>query len=448
VAVFWLLVGATALAITGVKLLEPSFFDTRIFSYTRLRAVASLSLIYGWLLQSGLAALFYVLPRVVGARIRSEPAGQLALLAINGAVGLGVVATLFLGISGHEFLELPRLLGLLLAGGLGLVALVVFGTAMSREESGLFASVWYLIGGAIWAPLAIAAASLPAFAGVRDSIAHLFSLNALLLASLSAIGIGCLYYLIPRATGSPLYSQRLAIVGFWWLAISAPLAGQSRQIFGPGQDWLETLAIAASIGLLVPVVTLVVNLFGTLQGAWGKVPDHPSLRFAIGGTVVWVAAVLWGMVQGFRSVAQITGATEWITGQMWLLALALTLWFAATITYSFPRLMGRRWFSRAQITGHFWLTAIGAGLIAIGALGSGLASGSLSHASGVAGGPLFLGTNANLLTAAVRPYRALSLLGILVFAIGQWIFAGNLFRSTGRGDPHPIEVIAPSEVRG
>lgn len=443
--VFWLLAGAAALLVAWLKLVDPDLLSTQVLAYPRVRAVASLALLYGWLILSSLGAIFYVVPRITGARIRSESNGQAAAWLINIGVALAVTTTLLGRIVGHEFLELPRWLAWMLVAALALCAANLIRTIERRTEPRLYASLWYFIGAIVWAPLTLAAAALPSFSGVRDSIAHLFGVGSLLAAVFPAVGIGVIYYVVPRASGRPLYSHRLALIGFWWLAFTAPLTGQVRHIFGPSQDWVQTLAITASISLIVPVVTVVVNVFATLHGGWDKVPDHPSIRFAVGGVVVWAVAVLQGTVLSFRSVARVVGSTTFVTTQVWLLVVAFTLWSSAAITYAFPRLVGRRFLRRDRITLHFWFTLAGGVLIAVGGWGAGIVTGSIWQTAAVLGKPASSGSGFSLVLSATDRFVAVAFFGVLLFTVAQWVFASNLFRSTTRGEPRPVEVIAPQE---
>jgi cbb3-type cytochrome oxidase subunit 1 len=444
-AVFWLLAGSTAWLVAWLKLIDPDFLSTKVLSYPRVRAVASLSLVYGWLLLSALATIFYVMPRVTGARMRSERGGQTSAWLINIGLSLAIVLTLLNGVAGHEFLELPRWLGWVLVVSLSLNALNVVRTIERRTEKRLYASVWYFVGAIVWAPLVIAAGVLPSFAGVRDSIAHLFGVGALMNAVIPAVAVGAIYYVVPRATGRPLYSHQLALLGFWWLAFIGPLGGQARHIFGPSQDWVQTLAITGSIGMLLPVITVVVNVFGTLRGGWDKVPDHPSVRLAVGGTVAWAVAVLQGTALSFRSVARIVGSTTWVTTQVWLLVIAFTLCLTATITFAFPRLVGRRWHRRDRVTAHFWLTVMGATLVALGGLGAGIVAGTIWQTGAVLGKTTGIGKEFSLVLEATDRFVAVAVVGVLLFLVAQWIFASNLFRSTTLGEPGPIEVVAPEQ---
>lgn len=441
----WLVLGSLALAVASAKLVAPEFLSTRILSYPRLRAVASLSLIYGWLTQVAIAGILYVVPRVTGARIRSEGSTQAAGMGMNTVLALGIAVTLLSGVSGRDFLEMPAWLGIPFSLAMFGVTANVLRSLMVRAEPKLYSSLYYFVGALIWGPLALGLGTAIPAGGVRASVIHLFALNAYLYMFLGASAIGTALYLAPRVSGNPLYSHRLAVIGFWWLVITAPLAAQSRQILGPGPDWLETVSIACAIGLLFPVLTTVVNVFGTLHGGWGKAADNPSIKFLVGGVVVFAIAVLDGTVLSFRSVAAVFGATDWASGQVWLLVLGLSLLGASLITYAFPRLLGRSWYARAHVSAHFWTTVLAAAVIAFGAWASGLAQGLVLDTGGRAASPASPGDAFQLVLEAAKPWRGVFFAGALLFAVGQFVFGFNLLRSTAAGEPRPIEMVAPME---
>ncbi len=446
-AVVWLVVGVVSFALASAKLVEPGLLTTRMLSYGRLRAVASITLQYGWLGLGGTAAIFYVLPRVTGVRMRSETSGIMAALLLNLVVALGVLITLVVGTTGPEFSELPRYLDVALVVALLLIAANVLRTAAKRTEPTLYVSVWHFCGAVIWAPIAIALGNLPELGGVAGSIASLFSINATLLVWFASAGLGALYYLLPKATEAPLFSHRLAMVGFWALAFLGPLAGQSRQVFGPSQDWLQTLSTAASIGLLIPALTTAINVFGTLRGSWSRLTSNPSVLYLVGGTLFFVLGIGQQILLSFRSVARFLGTTEIVTSGVWVFIFgALGLWTAGLVVFAFPRLMGHNWSSRPMVTAHFWLTTLGTLLLAVSVWGSGLVSAVLTNAGVVLESPVAFGERFAIVATSMAPFQSGAALGAAVLAIGQLIFAINLFRSTTMGAPRPIEIVTGGEV--
>lgn len=443
-AVFWLVLGSTSLALAGIKLVEPNFLNTRLLSYPRLTAVASISLIYGWLTLAGLASIFYAVPRLTGARIGSEPGGQLSGFLINFTLALGVAITFFGGVQDQQFSELPAYLDAPLALAL-LIATGNVGRSVSRSiEPRLYASVYFFFGGLIWIILSLAAGNLHALRGVSDSIAHLFSINTTIFLWVSSVGIGALYYVVPRASGSPLYSHRLALVGFWSMAIAAPMSGSSRQVFGPQPQWLVTISIASSILLLMPVMALLVNLFGTLRLAWDRVADHPSIRFFVSGSIFWAVGVALWVLTGFRGTAKTFGATDWETTPVWVIVLgAGTLWAMGLIVFALPRLMGRRWLYRGRVSAGQWLNTVGVAMATVGWLGAGAVA-AVAWTVGESGSNV--GAGYEVVIQNSGGFRALSMIGLILLSVGHWIFALHMIRTTAAGEPHPIEVVTPVEA--
>lgn len=440
------MLGSTSLALASVKLVEPNFLNTQLLSYPRLTAVASISLMYGWLTFAGLAVIFYSIPRLMGARIGSEPSGQLSGLLINLTLALGVAITLFGGVQDQQFSELPPYLDAVLVVALLIAALNVSRSISRRVEERIYVSAHYFIGGLLWLILSLAAGNLHALRGVSDSIAHLFSINTTILLWISSIGIGGLYYVIPRACGAPLYSHRLATVGFWSMAISAPLAGSNRLVFGPQPDWLVTISIASSIVMLMPVLALLVNVMGTLRPAWDRVADHPSLRFLVAGSVFWASGVALWVLNGFRGTAKTFGTTDWETAPIWMIILGGgTLWSMGLIVFAFPRLMGRRWLYRSRVSAGQWLTIVGAALAVVGWLGAGAVS-AVAWTIGAGEAGSNVGAGYAVILENAGGFRALSVVGLVLLAVGHWIFALHMIRSTASGDPHPVEVVTPVEA--
>ncbi|HVE76759.1 MAG TPA: cbb3-type cytochrome c oxidase subunit I [Actinomycetota bacterium] len=445
-SIVWLLLGSTALLFAEAKLVSPGLLDVKAFTYPRLAAIASVSFQFGWLTLAGLAAIYYVLPRITGAPMRGETAGVAAGIIINICVLLGITLIMFGGSQGLQWAELPTYLIAPIVFALLLVASAVFRTIGARTEGDLYVSARFFGGAAIWGPLGLAAGHLNPFRDVPDSVAHLFSVNSTLLLWFSAIGVGALLYVVPRAAGSPLYSNRLANIGFWMFAIAAPLAGASRQIFGPSPAWLQTISVAASIALLAPVVAVVVNTFATVGDGWRKLDDNPSLRFFIAGTVVWALGVGVGVLQSMRSVARAVGLSEVSTMQIWLIIFGVSLWFMGLIVFCLPRLLGKRWVGSDRLTAHLWTTLTGIAVLVGSGLASALATQSAIHGGAVAGTPISFGDGFLGASSGDRMLRLSGLAGALLIVVGQWIFLRNTMRATTSGEPRPVEVVLGDEA--
>lgn len=442
-SVAWLLVGAFSFAAVAAKLVAPGSLATAALSYGRLRAISSIALQYGWLDLASLAAVFYVIPRVTGVRMRSEKGGLVAAGLINVAVLFGAVITMASGVKGSVFQELPAFLDVLIVAAHLMVAMDVVRAVAKRREPRIYASAWYMAAGAIWFPIAMALGNLTSFSGVPDAIATMFALNSVLLLWFAAVGIGTVYYILPRISGAPLYSHPLALAGLAVLGFAGPMAAQGRMVFGPSQDWLQTLGTAASIGLLFPAVTLMVNVFGTLRGSWEHVPAHPSAKFAVGGTVLFFIAILQQVGQSFRSVSRSIGLTDWVDGQIWLLIIgSFTLWAVAGLVYAVPRIVGRRWQSGTVLSIHFWFTVIGASLFSISTVVSGLMTAGAVNTAVSLAKPIVSGLPFEVLLNMVARFRLLGFVGAALLAVGQAVFVLTLFRTTQTGEQRAREIVS------
>lgn len=442
-SLFWFVVGASALAVAQTTLVFPGALPDPTLGFARMSGVASVALQYGWLFLTGLAAVFFVVPRVTGVRIRSEVGGQVAGLLINLVVLVAVTITVFGGIQDNPFSEVPPYLDLVLVVAFAICAAVVLRTVAKRAEDRLFVSVYFFLGALLWTPLALAVGNLQGYPGVADTIASRFGIGSILGLWTASVGIGAVFYVVPRATGAPLHSHRLGVASFWALALLAPLTSASWGVFGPYPDWLETIAIAASVGMITVALMVLVNLFGTLRGVWERIPSHPSVKFLVAGTVFWSGSVLWGAVASLRAVARAVGLTEWVTGQIWLTILGASLWGAGIIAYMLPKLVGRRWLMGASLTSSFWLAVGGVVVIAGAAVASGLGTAAVWNAGVSAQQPLSSGGAWSVVLDTVDQARWLALVGALGFAVAAWLYVVNFIRSSVQGDPYPIEVVSP-----
>ena len=148
----------------------------------------------------------------------------------------------------------------------------------------------------------------PWYYGVNQQIVAGFALAGTA-AGLTMLGVGTAYYVLPKATGQPIYSERVALVGFWSFVFAAPWIGQIQAIFGPGQDYLETAAITFAGWLLIPALCVFVNFWGTLRNAWDpKAISEPAVKFVVGGFSLFL---LFATIQIRRRVAAIDAGRSW-----------------------------------------------------------------------------------------------------------------------------------------
>lgn len=449
VATLFLLVAGFVTLLLFAKLPYPAFLGRQAATtYGRLRPIALSTTVLGWLTLAHLAAIYYLVPRLTGARLWNERLANVGLwLAV--LVNVAVIVVLAAGVTdGREWLEIPWWLDIAVIVMLGVPTVVVTGTVRNRREEGLYVSLWYLLAGLYWVAALFVVGNIPNLYGAAAQIQSSFFVSGLTELWLVGTGIGTVYYLIPKITGNPLYSRQLALIGFWSLAFAGAWVGQSRFVYGPAPDWLETAAAVMSVALLVAALAVVTNLVGSMQGKWEMVRESAALRVALAGTVIYLLVAVVRVLQGFRSVAAVIGLTTFGDGTIVLVLFGLaTLWAAAFTYHALPRLIGREIFRDGLATLHLRLTLLGVGalsaLLWVAGLISGYswAGGALSGAYAAAGEGFL-----NTLQQVRLPYILAFLAAAVMFA-GQAVFAYNVYRTftSGTAAPHELLVEVPDE---
>ena len=181
---------------------------------------------------------------------------------------------------------------------------------------------------------------------------------------LTPIALGTAYYLIPKLVGRPIYSYKLALFGFWSLALLGGWTGMAHLIGGPLPAWMITASIVARVLMILPVLAVAANFHLTIRGKFEDLHWSPALRFAVIGAMAYTAYGFEGSLISTRTIAQITQFTFVTFGhaQLGLFGFYSMILFGA-FYYIVPRLLDRQWLSPGFITAHFWLSVVGIGLL-------------------------------------------------------------------------------------
>jgi cytochrome c oxidase cbb3-type subunit 1 len=343
------------------------------------------ALVYGWLSNAGLAAVFFITPRLVGRRLVSETmaSASAALWNVGLIAGLAAIYVPQLAASG-SLTEFPipvdgvLLLALLLANA------AFWRTVLGSQERLPYVSIWYF-GVALLALLGLyglaALASFEPFVKLPEVAAALvnaFYGRALQTLCLGGLAFGTLYYIIPRAAGRPLYSWGLALLGWLlWLGFStlAPLAALV-DVSVPFA--ITQIGYVATFLLVVPAFLLVANLLLSLSGRWTLVLSPGTIPFAVVALAFLVAASLLDAIGSLGSVRALVGHTEWGVGvQLFALLGTATLAFLALADHAFPRLLRRDWGGTLLAEATLWAAFAGAALAGLSLIAGGVAHGSL-----------------------------------------------------------------------
>jgi cytochrome c oxidase cbb3-type subunit 1 len=434
-AIAWLVGGASIALLASVALVRPELIaGLPLLSYPKLRAIAETTIVFGWLATAGFAAIYAIVPRITNVQLHNEPLGA-AVTLTWGVIVTGGIAALLLGVNqGRPLAELG--VGADMGMTLMLIAVLynVGVTVVQRREKTLYVSGWFLLMAALLAPLVFVVGNLPLFSGVTDAIVNGFYLNGLELMWFLPIAIGIAYYVVPVETGNTLSSAPLARISFWSLAVAGGWAGQRFYLKGPAPDYLDAIAVAMTVVLLIPVLSTAANLFKTGRDRWNLVSTSFGLRWVATGLGYLVAWIVLVIISTTPSVNRFIGVTAWSSAVRHLAYFGVFTSFAlAFVSHAYPLMVGRDWFSKGVASFHYWTTNAGiiAGTVLLLATGAAQAGGTLPE-----GAPDVVGV-----------LRILTAFAFAAIAVAQYALVYNTYK-TSRSGPYIHADAAQAVLQG
>ncbi len=381
-ALMWLLVATVLGFISSIKLHHPDFFgDWSWMTYGRVRPAYIDCLAYGWGIPAGLGTAIWLMARLCRVSLRAPMMLVFGTAFWHIGVAAGLVGILSGNSTGFDLLEFPRFAAAIMFVGYSLMA--VWGVVMFRlrRPGHIYISLWYILGAFFWFPWFFAAAYLmhgTMSTGVMGAVVTAWYGQNLMSLWFAMVGLGAVYYLIPKVIGRPVHSYSLASLGFWSLAFVSGWTGMTHHTGGPLPAWLITVSIVATILMIIPIATVTLNYALTMRGSYHMVHNSPTVRFVVFGAIAWSVAGLLAVITSMRSVDRITHFTHVSSANTHLMLYAFySMVIFGSMYYIIPRLVGCEWLSASFIQIHFWGSAYGIGLavvmLFIGGVNQGLA---------------------------------------------------------------------------
>jgi len=230
--------------------------------------------------------------------------------------------------------------------------------------------------------------------------------------------VGTLYYVIPRASGNPLYSSGLALLGFLaWLPL-AFLSGLGTLLDPSVPYALTTLGNVATMLLVLPAFLVVANLLLSLRGRWSLTLGTGTVAFALVALAFLLASSILQAVGALRTVqAHLTG-TEWPLGDFIYASLGAYGFAALALAdHALPRLLRRVWGDNLLGTLALWASFAGVTTAGVALMFGGLAQGSL----------LGQGATSEVINGTLLWFRLGAVGGLGLLALGGLAQLGNLF---------------------
>ena len=334
--------------------------------FGRLRPIHVNLIIFGFVGSGLLGASHYIVSALVRTPLHSERIGKLSLWLWNLALIAGAV-TLSLGYTqAREYAEFiwPVDIGVLIV--FALIFYNLLQTVRRRNENLLYISIWYVFGAlifsffsyafgnAIWHP------QTGSITGMPDAILAWFNGHNIVGLFLTPLAVGLAYYVIPIVSRSPLFSHSLSLIGFWSILLIYTHIGTHHLLQTPVPTWLKVVAITGSVGMLIPVLTVLINLWLTMRGRLGAIHSNIGGKFIFAGTVWYLLVCLQGPLQSLPYVQRLTHLNNWVIAHAHIGVLGFSGFIAlGGIYFILPKVTGRQIYSTRLADLQYWLVLLG-----------------------------------------------------------------------------------------
>ncbi|PWK15884.1 cbb3-type cytochrome c oxidase subunit I [Tumebacillus permanentifrigoris] len=435
-SIFYLLASMILGLIVSLKSVNPEFltgnrFLQEYFTYGRLRPTHTNTALVGWLTTVNFGVLFYGVPALCKTGLWSEKLGLITAILWNVNYIGGAVSLLAGYQTGVEYAELPLLFDI------GVVICVVltfwnlFQTTRYRKERVLYVSMWYWLGSLLNLAIVYIVGNIPVEwigSGSTQMGYYYFYLHNIVGLWFTVVGVGTIYYLLPKMVQRPIYSHKLSLIGFWMIIAFYSWNGPHHLVNGPIPLWLMKAGIIPSLLLLIPVWSVLANVIGTMKGVWFKVSQQIGLKFLITGALFYGLACIQGPFQALMGPHAILHFTYWTVGHAHMpLFGGFSMVAFSAIYYILPRITYRHIYSQTLMNLHYWLSVLGFLIFGFAMWTAGIIQG-FEWMDGKQLGSGFLQVMESLHIFLIS--RAVG--GSLMF-LGQIAFAWNIYRSAKAG---------------
>lgn len=430
----WLVIGVLMGLVLALEFVFPDLFHgVPWLVFGRLRQAHTNTVMFAWLSGAMMGMWLYIVPRLTGRRLWSEGLGNVCMVLWNLAVAAGIYGLLIGETQSREYAEMIWVVDIAVMIVLVLTAINLFMTIAHRVEPKLYVSLWYIIGTLIWMPLLYFIGNVMwspptgALTGINDTIFNWFYGHNVLGLWFTTGLLAVIYYIVPRETRTPLYSHFLSLIAFWGIILFYTGVGAHHLLWAPIPYWLKTIAVAESIGMVLPVAAFMMNIFLTMRGNWNRFMSSIPLRFALTGWAAYILVSFQGSHQALRSINLLTHFTQYVPGHAHL---ALMFFAASTLIggmyYVIPRVFKCQLFSRKLANVQYSLYVIGFAFFFGGFLLTGIVQGSSWLHEGL---PVWT------VLPGLRPYMALRAAGGGILVVSFTTFAVNMLATVLRRKP-------------
>jgi cytochrome c oxidase cbb3-type subunit I len=362
---FWLMFAPTVGVLVSTKFNYPGFLgDHAWLTFGRLRPVHVNGVIWGAFSTLFIGLCYYVTPRLAGVPVWNERWGHALVWIWNLNLAAAFIGLTVFGTNrGWEAGELALWNVIILMALVLAVTVQLLMTIARRTQREVYVSLWYLIGAFVWTDINLLLLIIGPYntvPGINNAALHGLFIHYVVGLWITPAGYVLIYYFLPASVRAPIYSHKLSLIGFWSLAFFYPFVGIHHYLYSPIADWAETIAIIASMMLIIPVWTVLQNFFGTMIGHWDGFSRNLPAKFLITGSLMYLAGCFQGSTEALRSIQQPTHFTDFVISHSHLTVFGtFVVWAMGGAVYVWPRLCGRELWSFRLGNWSFWLITLG-----------------------------------------------------------------------------------------
>jgi len=436
-AIFWLVLGTTIGLYLGIKFVMPDIEHVNWLSFGKLRPAHTNMVFWGWasLAMTGLA--HYVIPRVSNKENFNIRQGYFSLILINLAVLAGTIS-LLAGVNngGGEYREYIWPIMLVFAVGVAISLQNFFKPVIHRVSKEIYISNWYILSAVMFIVIVIIVGYVPFWQnGIGETITQGYYMHQAIGMWFMLLNLGLMYYFLPQQLNKPIYSYSLGVLAFWTHVLFYTLIGPHHFIFSAIPWRIQTTAIVASAGMLIPVAAGTANFLLTFNGAWYQLKTSYTLPFYFISIIFYFTGSMQGTVEAFRYTNLLWHFTDFTVAHSHLTMYGIITFMLWGFSYTLiPRLTGKEP-PKIWVGIHFWLALIGLLLYVIALMIGGTQTGQ----SWIDKKPFIQGV------INMAPFWLWRAIGGTMMWISHLIFAYNFYKMVKSKDKIKIPR-TPSEI--
>ena len=442
---FWGVIGFVVGLVIALQLAFPELnFDLPWTSFGRLRPLHTSAVVFAFGGNVLLMTSFHVVQRTSRARLAGDLAPWFVFWGYQLFIVLAATGYVLGVTQSKEYAEPEWYVDIWLTIVWVVYLLVFLATLWKRQEKHIYVANWFYLAFIVTVamlhivnnlsiPVSVfGTKSYSLFGGVQGALTQWWYGHNAVGFFLTAGFLGIMYYFIPKRVNRPVYSYRLSIIHFWAIIFLYIWAGPHHLLYTALPDWSQTLGMTFSIILWMPSWGGMINGLMTLSGAWDKLRTDPVVRFLVTSVAFYGMSTFEGPLMSIKAVNALSHYTDWTIGHVHSGALGWVAYVSfGALYFLVPVLWNRKsLYSDKLVNLHYWISTIGILLYITAMWVSGILQGLMWRAYDAFG---FLEYSFSETVEAMHPFYQIRALGGLLFVIGGFIMAYNLWR-TARGD--------------